>query len=163
MWLIICPRPEGEVQIMSHIISPSERALTNYPTTQPLTWPFLTALAELRRLEETATHGNQVERKIIMAHVLAHSSIVTMATGNKEPLYPHTTLPSGVTGTHHIPPSYTASALTELPVLRRQLPYMVSFCLVATPLPGNEIKGCRNLCDLGIRFQLVTNLVTRHA
>jgi hypothetical protein len=32
--------------------------------TQLLTWPFLTALEELRRLEDTATHGNQLERKI---------------------------------------------------------------------------------------------------
>jgi hypothetical protein len=32
--------------------------------TQSLTWPFLIALEELRRLEETATHGNQLERKI---------------------------------------------------------------------------------------------------
>jgi hypothetical protein len=45
---------------------PSEQALTSllpltskYPMTQPLTWPFLTALAELRRL---AVHGNQLER-----------------------------------------------------------------------------------------------------
>jgi hypothetical protein len=43
-------------------------------TTQPLAWPFLTALAELRRLEETATHGN---------HIFAHSSIAAMAMGNK--------------------------------------------------------------------------------
>jgi hypothetical protein len=63
---------------------PSERALTgllpltsNYPTAQPFTWPFLTALAELRRLEETVIG---VEN---MAHIFAHSSIVTMATGNK--------------------------------------------------------------------------------
>jgi hypothetical protein len=31
--------------------------------TQPLTWPFLIALAELRWLKETATHGNQLEWK----------------------------------------------------------------------------------------------------
>jgi hypothetical protein len=44
---------------------PSERASTsNYPMIQPLTWPFLAALVELRRLEETATHGSQLERKI---------------------------------------------------------------------------------------------------
>jgi hypothetical protein len=31
---------------------------------QPLTWPFLIALVEqLWWLEETATHGNQLERK----------------------------------------------------------------------------------------------------
>jgi hypothetical protein len=55
--------------------------------TQPLTWPFLTidtihvltALAELRRLEETATHGNQLERKIWL--ILVHFSVVTMAMG----------------------------------------------------------------------------------
>jgi hypothetical protein len=36
------------------------------------------ALEELWRLKETATHGNQLERNIFV-----HSSIVTMATGNK--------------------------------------------------------------------------------
>jgi hypothetical protein len=54
----------------------------NYPTTQPLTWPFLIALVELRRLGETATHGNQLEQKIWLKIFLAHSSVVTMATGN---------------------------------------------------------------------------------
>jgi hypothetical protein len=42
--------------------------------TQPLTWPFLTALAELRWLEETATDWS---RKY--GSYFAHSSIVTMA------------------------------------------------------------------------------------
>jgi hypothetical protein len=42
----------------------SERASTgllpNYPMTQPVNWPFLTALAELRQLEETANYGNNL-------------------------------------------------------------------------------------------------------
>jgi hypothetical protein len=46
--------------------------------TQPLAWPFLTALAELRQLEETATHGNQLDRRIWLIF-FAHSSIVTIA------------------------------------------------------------------------------------
>jgi hypothetical protein len=59
---------------------PSERALTsllpltsNYPTTQPLTWPFLTALEELRQLEETATCGNQLKQNSwpVFARILA--------------------------------------------------------------------------------------------
>jgi hypothetical protein len=50
-------------------------------TTQPLTWPFLIALAELRWFEETATHDNQLERKIWLIFFV-HSSIVTMAMGN---------------------------------------------------------------------------------
>jgi hypothetical protein len=49
--------------------------LRNYPITQPLTWPFLIALAELWWLEETATHGNQLEWIFLC--------IVTMAMGNK--------------------------------------------------------------------------------
>jgi hypothetical protein len=46
--------------------------------TQPLTWPFLIALAELRWLEET---DNQMEREN-MVHIFEHSSAVTIATGN---------------------------------------------------------------------------------
>jgi hypothetical protein len=42
--------------------------------TQPHTWPFLTALEELQWLEETATGAQN------MAHIFAHSSVITMAT-----------------------------------------------------------------------------------
>jgi hypothetical protein len=58
---------------------------SNYLATQPLTWPFLTALADPRRLEETTTCGNQLERRIWL--IFAHSSIVTMAMGNKYTYY----------------------------------------------------------------------------
>jgi hypothetical protein len=70
----------GAAQGQGADYEPNERALTsllplasNYPTTQPLTWPFLTALAELRQFEETATHGNQLEQKmwLIFSRILA--------------------------------------------------------------------------------------------
>jgi hypothetical protein len=52
-------------------------------TTQQLTWPFLIALAELW-LEETTTHGNQLEQKIWLIS-LVHSSVGIMAKGNNMP------------------------------------------------------------------------------
>jgi hypothetical protein len=74
------PETRGRGADYEYNYFPSERALTsllpltsNYPMTQPLTWPFLTALAELRRLEEIATHE----------YIFAHSSVVAMAMGNK--------------------------------------------------------------------------------
>jgi hypothetical protein len=67
-------QPEGEVQIMSHI-SRVSLVYCNYPTTQPLAWPFLIALAELRWLEETATHWS--------GKWGSRFSVVAMATGNK--------------------------------------------------------------------------------
>jgi hypothetical protein len=42
----------------------------------------MTALAELRLLEETATHGKPTRAE----NMFAHSSIVTMAMGNKDVL-----------------------------------------------------------------------------
>jgi hypothetical protein len=52
-------QPEGEMQIMSHV-SWVSGATTQRPNCLP---GFPDCLAELQRLEETATYGKQLERK----------------------------------------------------------------------------------------------------
>jgi hypothetical protein len=74
---------------MSHISRVSD-ALTsllpltsNYPATQPLTWPILTALTELRRPEETATHAWQpTAPENNHGSYFRYSSVVTMTMGS---------------------------------------------------------------------------------
>jgi hypothetical protein len=64
LWVILCTSPVSGIIIMSHIsllmgiiiLNQYLYKVHNYPTTQPPTWPFLTALVELRQLEETATN-----------------------------------------------------------------------------------------------------------
>jgi hypothetical protein len=59
----VCTAFTGQLLVDVHLLTPTLTSLLPYPTTQPLTWPFLIALEELRRLEETATMATNWSRK----------------------------------------------------------------------------------------------------